>query len=53
MIHMIRHSINCNLGVPTIIFFQKDIKNAFIEIFLEIFLDEYRRYASSSTRFAE
>ena len=53
MVHAARDWINRSRGDPTVVLFQKDIKNIFNEIFPEIFLDEYRRYAPSSTRFAE
>ena len=50
MVHATRDWINRNRRD---ILFQKDIKNIFNEIFPEFFLDEYRRYALSSTRFVE
>ena len=53
MVHAIRDWINRSRGDPMTILLQKDIKNEFNEIFPEIFLDEYHRYAPSSARFAE
>ena len=53
MVHAARDWINRRRGDPTVVLLQKDIKNAFNEVLPEIFLDECRRYAPSSARFAE
>ena len=53
MVHATRDWISRSRRDPTAILLQKDIKNIFNEVLPEIFLDEYRRNAPSSARFAE
>ena len=53
MVYTTRDWISRNRGDPAVGLLQKDIKNAFNEVIPEFFLDECRRYAPSSARFAE
>ena len=53
IIYTTRDWISRNWRDPAVILLQKDIKNILNEIFPKIFLDEYRRCAPSSARFAE
>ena len=53
MVHAARDWISRSRGDPTVVLLQKDVKNAFYEVLPEFFLDECRRYAPSSARFAE
>ena len=53
MVHATRDWISRSRGDPMVVLLQKDIKNAFNEVLPEFFLDECRRYAPSSARFAE
>ena len=53
MVHTARDWISRNRGDPTVVFLQKDIKNVINEVLPEVLLDECRRYAPFSARFAE
>ena len=53
LVHSAREWIGHNRTNPGMVLLQKDIKNAFNEVLPDIFLEECRKHAPSSSRFAD